>query len=134
MDDLINKVINRLKEIDIYQLKRIKTEKQFEDYTMEKLDSILERRLNLRRQDKNYSEGRKTSPDISIEGGEILIELKYDLKNINDIYRLYYQAIKYSKQAKKKLILYVHDPGEKLLISDIKDLESFDKVKVVHIY
>ncbi len=85
-------------------------------------------------QSRTYKEGREVRPDIVIGKDDILIELKYDLKGINDIYRLYYQAVKYSKRANHALILCVHDPDKVLLKSDIQDLENVEKVKVVHIY
>ncbi|MHA1342147.1 MAG: hypothetical protein ACTSO2_19425 [Promethearchaeota archaeon] len=133
MENLISIIINDLKSIDIYKLKRIKEEKEFEDYVVKRLKK-LNRDLNIKTQDKSYREGRQIRPDITIGRNEILIELKFNLKNLEDIYRLYYQAIKYSKLAKKQLIMCVHDPKEFLLKSDIKDLESIDKVIVVHIY
>ncbi|MHA1293530.1 MAG: hypothetical protein ACTSQJ_12805 [Promethearchaeota archaeon] len=134
MEELISKVIKALKEIDIYEIKKIKDEQQFEDYIYDKLDRILDKKVKLSRQCKSFKEGREIRPDISVGKDEILIELKYNLKKINDIYRLYYQAVKYSKITKQILILCAHDPNNKLLKSDIEDLESIDKVKVIHIY
>jgi len=133
MDDLITSIINELKSIDIDLLKNIKNEPKFQEYVVKRLDTILKNDIILKTEDKSYKEGRQTRPDISIGLDDILIELKFDLKNLNGIYRLYYQAIKYSKKAKRKLILCVHDPRNKLLTSDIKDLENIEKVKVVHL-
>lgn len=71
-------------------------------------------------------------PDIIIgSNDDIIIELKYSIKGRDDIYRLYYQAIKYSKLAKELLILFSHDPKRILTKTDIKDLESIEKVKVI---
>ncbi len=134
MKELILNVITELRKIDIYKLKRIKNEADFEVYVVKLLDKIINRNIKLNTQNKSYNEGRQIRPDISIGEDDLLIELKYNLKGINDIYRLYYQAIKYSKLANKILILCIHDPLNKLLPSDKKDLESINKVKVIHIY
>jgi len=130
----INRVIDTLKKIDIYNLKHINGEESFEKYVFKLLDAVVDKKYKLIRQTKSYKEGRQMRPDISIGNEEVLIELKFNLKNLNDIYRLYYQAIKYSKIASDALILCVHDPKEKLLKSDIIDLEKISKVKVIHIY
>ena len=95
---------------------------------------ILDKKIKLKTQSKSYKEGRQIRPDISLGLDDILIELKYNLKSINDIYRLFYQAIKYSKLAKKLLIMCIHDPKSKLLSNDIQDLESILNVKVIHIF
>ncbi len=133
MREIIEKVTNTLKSIDIYKLKKIRTEDDFENFVVNKLDLILDKNIKLNIQSKSYKEGRQIRPDISIGSDNILIELKYNIKSVNDIYRLYYQAIKYSKLAKTILIMCIHDPRNKLLSSDIKDLETISKVKIIHI-
>ena len=60
-------------------------------------------------QSRTYKEGSEVRPDIVIGKDDILIELKYDLNGINNIYRLYYQAVKYSKRANYALILCVYN-------------------------
>ena len=134
MDQLLLDIIENLKNIDIYEITHIQNEVEFEKYIYTRLDKILDKKINLMTQSRTYKQGREVRPDIVIGNDDILIELKYDLKGINDIYRLYYQAIKYSKRANYALILCVHDPNKLLLKNDIKDLESIEKVKVVQIY
>lgn len=134
MEKLLADTIENLKNIDIYKITHIKNETEFERFVYNRLDKILDKKINLMTQSRTYKEGREVRPDIIIGKDDILIELKYDLKGINDIYRLYYQAVKYAKRANYALILCVHDPDEILLKSDIKDLESVEKVKLVHIY
>lgn len=133
MEELIDAIVIDLKSIDIYQLKGIKDEKKFEEYVVKRLKK-LNSKLDITIQERSYGEGRQIRPDITIGANNILIELKYNLKKLPDIYRLYYQAIKYSKIANYKLILCIHDPPEKLIQTDIEDLEKIDKVKIVHIY
>lgn len=134
MEQLLLDIIEILKNIDIYKITHIQNEAEFEEYIYNRLDKILDKKINLMTQSRTYKEGREVRPDIVIGKDDILIELKYDLKSINDIYRLYYQAVKYSKRANYALILCVHDPDKLLLKSDIKDLESVEKVKLVQIY
>ncbi|MFW9876796.1 MAG: hypothetical protein ACFFG0_27195 [Candidatus Thorarchaeota archaeon] len=134
MEQLLLDIIENLNDIDIYKITHIQNETEFEKFVYNRLDEILDKKINLMTQSRTYKEGREVRPDIVIGKDDILIELKYDLKGINDIYRLYYQAIKYSKRANYALILCVHDPDKLLLKSDINDLESVEKVKVVQIY
>lgn len=134
MKQLLLDIIEILKNIDIYKITHIQNEAEFEEYIYNRLDKILDKKINLMTQSRTYKEGREVRPDIVIGKDDILIELKYDLKSINDIYRLYYQAVKYSKRANYALILCVHDPDKLLLKSDIKDLESVEKVKLIQIY
>ena len=134
MEQVLLNIIEDLKSIDIYKITHIQNEAEFEKYIYNRLDNILDKKITLMTQSKTYREGREVRPDIVIGKDDILIELKYDLKGVNDIYRLYYQTVKYSKRAKYSLILCVHDPDKLLLKSDIRDLESVDKVKVVQIY
>lgn len=134
MEENLLNIIKDLRKIDIYQITHIKNETEFEKYIYDRLDKILDKKITLMKQSKTYTEGREVRPDIVIGKDNILIELKYDLKGLNDIYRLYYQAVKYSKRANYALILCVHDPNKLLLKSDINDLESVKKVKVVQIY
>lgn len=134
MSDLADLIIQELSNINSRQLKGIKKEIKFQQFIYEILNKRLDRSVKIKTQDKSNKYGRQTAPDISIGYNRILIELKFDLKKLNDIYRLFYQAVKYSKQAKELLILLVHDPRRMLNRSDIEDLEKFDKVKVLRIY
>lgn len=134
MERLLLDIIKDLRDINIYKITHIKNEAEFEKFIYNRLDKILDKKINLMTQSRTYKEGREVRPDIVIGKDDILIELKYDLKGINDIYRLYYQAIKYSKRANYALILCVHDPDKLLLKNDINDLESVEKVKVIQIY
>jgi len=126
----IFQILQNIQEID---LTKCKNENSFEALIYQKLNESLKNKILLRRQGKSTREGRITKPDIIIGLNDILIELKFKLGKINDIYRLFYQAIKYSKIAKILLILFLYDPKKILLDSDIEDLESIDKVKVIRI-
>jgi len=134
MEQLSINIIKNLQDIDIYKIAHIKDEAKFEEYIYNRLDHLVDKKISLMTQSKSYREGRELRPDLVIGKDDILIELKYDLKNVNDIYRLYYQAVKYAKRAKYALILCVHDPDKTLLRTDIEDLESIEKVTVVQIY
>jgi len=139
MEDLKKKIIHKLSTLDTSN-ERIKNEEQFEDFVFEKLKILI----------KNYNRGLLTflnrqiefpedniilRPDIIIgSNDEIIIELKFNIKGRDDIYRLFYQAIKYSKLANELLILFSHDPNRIITETDIKDLESFEKVKVIRIF
>ena len=126
----IFQILHDIQEVD---LTKYKNEDDFEEIVYQKLNERLENKIFLRRQGTNTREGRITKPDIVIGLNDILIELKFKLEKLNDIYRLFYQAIKYSKIAKKLLILFLYDPKKLLLDSDIEDLESINKVKVIRI-
>ncbi len=133
MEELEKIISENLKNLDV-RSKKLKNEKDFEDYTYNMLDTLLKgynRSLLLKRQITSNREGRQLKPDIIIGYNDILIELKYNVAGLNDIYRLFYQAFKYSKLAKKLLILYVYDPNKEMTNDDITDLESFEKVKVI---
>lgn len=134
MKELENKIFNALRNIDISGL-NISDEPQFEEYIIKELDVLLKghKDILLNRQIEFIEGDRKLKPDIVIGWNEILIELKFDLKSLNDIYRLFYQAKKYSKHTKRLLILLVYDPNSFLLNEDIEDLEKIDKVKVIRI-
>ena len=133
MEDLKNLIILNLKDLDIHKTK-FKTEKEFENYIYLNLENLIKKFDNnvlVKRQIINTKESRQLKPDIIIGLNDILIELKYDIENLNDIYRLFYQAFKYSKLAKQLLIFYLYDPRKEMTSEDIRDLESFEKVKVI---
>lgn len=134
MEQISSQIIKSLNSINIYDLPRISNESEFEEYIYDRLDAILEKGITLMTQSRTYSQGREIRPDIVIGKDDILIELKYDLKGVNDIYRLYYQAVRYSKRANFLLILCVHDPNQELRRNEIADLESIEKVKVIQLY
>ncbi|MGV9203864.1 MAG: hypothetical protein ACOC44_07555 [Promethearchaeia archaeon] len=127
------KIFQTLRSINYRDLTTCKSEKDFEDIVFRKLDETLDSKVHLRRQGKNTRDGREQKPDIVIGLNDILIELKFNLEKLNDIYRLFYQAIKYSKIAKQLLILFLYDPRKLLLDSDIEDLENIEKVQVIRI-
>lgn len=130
---LSNYIIDNLKNLDIPK-GEIKTEKDFENFVYKKLDNLLtnyKKNIILRRQETSHQEEHQLTPDIVVGLNEILIELKYDIKGNNDIYRLFYQAVKYSKIAEQLLILFVFDPQKKLSKEDIHDLENIKNVKVI---
>lgn len=131
MSSLRTNTIDLLNKISSTEVKKFKSEKEFETFVFQQLDSGLNRKFLLKTQDRSKKRGRQKKPDISIGKNEILIELKFNIKSINDIYRLFYQSIKYSLIAKESVILFIYDPKRKLLSSDIKDLEKIEKVKVI---
>lgn len=133
MVQLKDVIIKKLKSLDIYKLK-FENENEFEDYIYDEMDKLLktyDKSILLKRQIINKRGSRQLKPDITIGFDEVLIELKYDVKGLNDIYRLFYQAFKYSRIAKVKLILYVYDPKKKITSEDIEDLETFDRTMVI---
>ena len=88
--------------------------------------------ISIQTQDRTHLE-RVMRPDIILGENNILIEIKYLDKSVNDIYRLFYQAVKYSKIAKEAVILFVFDPNSIFKSEDKKDIESLlPKVKVIH--
>lgn len=136
MEELQKTIIHELSALDISN-ERITDEKQFEDFVFEKLKGLIkdyDRNILtfLKRQIEFAEDEIILKPDIIIgSNDDIIIELKYNIKGRDDIYRLYYQAIKYSKLAKELLILFSHDPKRIITKTDIKDLESIEKVKVI---
>lgn len=69
--------------------------------------------------------GHVETPDISIGADEILIELKV-LTNLNDLYRLFYQVIKYQNITKFALIICIFDINHVLEDEDKRDLKSLE--------
>lgn len=113
----------------------INNEKEFEPMVFNSLDKALreyDKSILIRTQEVSNVEPSKLKPDITIGLNRIHIELKFKLKR-NDVYRLFYQAVKYSRIAKEALIIFVYDPSKELSMEDIKDLRSFEKVKVIRI-
>ena len=134
MANITDEIISELKDINVSQY-RLKTEDDFQDLVVKKLKIKLKNhRIPIVSKKESEREPRKLIPDITIGNNTILIELKFNLQSNNDIYRLFYQALKYSKLANNLLILFIHDPDIKLTREDIKDLESIEKVKVVRIF
>ena len=135
MDELINLILDKLKNLDVPRNK-IKNEEEFEDFVYNMLEILIDnydRSILLKRQQTSNRETRQLKPDIIIGLNDILIELKYDIQNLNDIYRLFYQAVKYSRIANEQLIIFVFDPQRKLTREDIQDLKRNKNVSVVRI-
>lgn len=135
MDELINLILDKLKNLDVPRNK-IKNEEEFEDFVYNMLEILIDnydRSILLKRQQTSNRETRQLKPDIIIGLNDILIELKYDIQNLNDIYRLFYQAVKYSRIANELLIIFVFDPQRKLTREDIQDLKRNKNVSVVRI-
>lgn len=133
MEELKNCIVKELKTLE-FQKQKLKNETDFEDFVYQKLETFLksyDKSILLKRQITSTKETRQLKPDIIVGLNEILIELKYNITNLNDIYRLFYQALKYSRLAKYSLIFYVYDPRKELTNDDIQDLESFEKVEVI---
>lgn len=135
MDELINLILDKLKNLDVPRNK-INNEEEFEDFVYNMLEILIDnydRSILLKRQQTSNRETRQLKPDIIIGLNDILIELKYDIQNLNDIYRLFYQAVKYSRIANELLIIFVFDPQRKLTREDIQDLKRNKNVSVVRI-
>jgi len=135
MGELINLILDKLKNLDVPRNK-IKNEEEFEDFVYNMLEILIDnydRSILLKRQQTSNRETRQLKPDIIVGLNDILIELKYNIQNLNDIYRLFYQAVKYSRIANELLIVFVFDPQRKLTREDIQDLERNKKVSVVRI-
>jgi len=135
MDELINLILDKLKNLDVPRNK-IKNEEEFEDFVYNMLEILInnyDRSILLKRQQTSNRETRQLKPDILVGLNDILIELKYDIQNLNDIYRLFYQAVKYSRIANELLIIFVFDPQRKLTREDIQDLKRNKNVSVVRI-
>lgn len=135
MGELINLILDELKNLDVPR-KKIKNEEEFEDFVYNMLEILIDnydRSILLKRQQTSNRETHQLKPDIIVGLNDILIELKYDIQNLNDIYRLFYQAVKYSRIANELLIVFVFDPQRKLTREDIQDLECNKKVSVVRI-
>ena len=135
MDELINLILDKLKNLDVPRNK-IKNEEEFEDFVYNMLEILIDnydRSILLKRQQTSNRETRQLKPDIIVGLNDILIELKYDIQNLNDIYRLFYQAVKYSRIANELLIIFVFDPQRKLTREDIQDLKRNKNVSVIRI-
>lgn len=135
MDELINLILDKLKNLDVPRNK-IKNEEEFEDFVYNMLEILIDnydRSILLKRQQTSNRETRQLKPDIIVGLNDILIELKYDIQNLNDIYRLFYQAVKYSRIANELLIIFVFDPKRKLTREDIQDFKRNKNVSVVRI-
>ena len=107
----------------------LSSENALEKYITKELRAIVQPHgKNIQRQPTERRERRK-SADISIGIGEIIIELKIlrPKHGLLDLYRLFYQAVKYQKMAKQQLIIFVIDQGNILTKEDMKDLRSLGK-------
>ena len=126
-----DKVILILNEFRIHSYE-FKSEDELEKILVPYLkEKIADHKIHIITQSK-FREERVLIPDIVIGEHAILIELKCLNDSINDIYRLFYQAIKYSKLAKERVILFTYDPNYIFAKEDILDLENITNVKVIH--
>ena len=130
MDALSDQVITFFKQLRISDYS-FGTEEEFEDIICNALKKTINSQvIHIDKQSKYHKE-RIMRPDIVIANNLIIIELKLLSNSLNDIYRLYYQAVKYSKLAQEMVILYVYDPKFILKREDILDLESIPKIIVI---
>ena len=129
MDNLEDFIITFLNNIHIRSI-NFETEEKLEEIIYNQLKPELNaQKVRMYRQPEFHHE-HLLKPDIIIGENEIIVELKI-FSNFNDVYRLFYQAVKYSKLAKKLTILFVVDPKLLLKGNDIKDLENIEKIKVI---
>ena len=123
--ELANEIIDRLVTIKI-NASVLEKEEALEDYLYTFLSPLVQKyNKTIKCQPKTYKE-RVQKPDISIGLGEILIEIKI-LDNIDGLYRIFYQVVKYIKIAKDILILFIIDRNDILKDDDTDDLLSLVK-------
>lgn len=131
MNPIIDEVLSMLKSIRVHELK-CKKEQDLEDNIVDKLKKqFKDQNIRIKTQDQTQK-ARILRPDIIIGNNSILIEIKMFGNNLNDIYRLYYQTVKYSKIAIDKLILFVFDPEFIFKQEDREELESMPKTTIVY--
>lgn len=129
-----------MEKLDLSEF-NFRNEEEFLDHLYLKLEKFLKanhRNVLLKKKIKTARKPRDLEPDIIIGFNEILIELKLNPK-LNDIYRLFYQAVRYPKISKntKSLILFLlvketrNKNATKLKKEEIMDLKSFPKVRVI---
>jgi hypothetical protein len=124
-NDLLKDILEKLASVEI-QEKTLQKEELLEYFLLSELKGIISKfDTSITNQPTAYND-RKQKVDISIGLGEILIEIKI-LESINDLYRLFYQVIKYLKIAKKTLILFIVDRNDILKPEDKEDLKSLVK-------
>jgi hypothetical protein len=128
----LEKILDFLKKFKVSAYNP-ETEEQLEESIFTSLKEILRsEKILIKAQSKNQKM-RTLIPDITIGLNQILIEIKYLKGNLNDIYRLYYQAVKYTKIAKDYLVFFIYDPGNLLSYEDKEDLAQLnEKVKIIH--
>lgn len=103
-----------------------KNEEVLETLTIDVLVPIAKKyHKNLQKHPKSQRE-RDQIADISIGISEILIEIKL-LKNLNDLYRLFYQAIKYLRLSRIAVVLFIWDTNNVLKKEDREDLMSLER-------
>lgn len=125
VNELADKIVDELADVEIAE-KYLDDEDSLENFLDEDLTPIVqEYDKTIKCQPKTYKE-RVQKPDISIGLGEILIEIKI-LDNIDGLYRLFYQVIKYVKIAKEYLILFIIDRNDILKDEDTDDLLALAK-------
>lgn len=123
--EILNEILENLKNIK-FNDNVLENEDALEKFLLSEIRPIAKKYMkNIQTQPKMIRE-RVQKADISIGLGEILIEIKL-LENINDIYRLFYQAVKYLKNAQKALILFVYDKNNVLKEEDKEDLKALER-------
>lgn len=109
------------------------TEEQLEEFILTSLRELLRSEKILIKAQSKTQKMRDLIPDITIGINQILIEIKYLKGNLNDIYRLFYQAVKYTKIAKEYLVFFIYDPDNLLSYEDKEDLAHLnEKIKIIH--
>ncbi len=123
--ELLNEIIEKLNNVKIEE-KSLAEESVLEQFLLSILLPIAKKfDKTIINQPKTHSE-RVQKPDISIGLGEILIEIKI-LTDINGLYRIFYQIVKYLKIAKETLILFTIDRKDWLKDEDVNDLLALTK-------
>ncbi len=131
MSSITEIALELLNAVRVHELK-CQTEADLEESIFDLLKSkFLSANVRVKTQEKTHKE-RELRPDIVIGENHVLLEIKFLEKSVNEIYRLYYQAIKYAKIAKETVILFVFDPNAIFKPEDKTDLESLSRIKVVH--
>ncbi|OLS16539.1 MAG: hypothetical protein HeimC3_53810 [Candidatus Heimdallarchaeota archaeon LC_3] len=130
MSTLTDLIYSCLSSIRVHSLHTI-NEAELEEELIRSLKQIqTNEKFKVHQQAKTQRE-RLLIPDIVINDYQIVIELKFLDKTVNDIYRVYYQAIKYSKIANEAVIFFIYDPKFIFTSEDQVDVETITKVKVI---
>jgi hypothetical protein len=125
VSDLSDAIIDELTRINLNE-QRITNEEILEQNVLRLLQPIAKKyHRNIQTQPRANRE-RLQKPDIAIGINELYIELKI-LTGLGDLYRLFYQTIKYMKIVNSMLILFIWDRGNYLKEEDKKDLKSLEK-------
>ena len=132
MENLTEKVFNFLINFKINQYK-FRDETELEDILTSSLKDFLKNDGLIIKRQSITLKARALIPDITIGQNKVLIEIKI-LKDLSDVYRIFYQAVKYSKIAKESLIFFIYDPDSVLKFEEIEDLKQIQKVRIIRKY